>query len=140
MARSDVGCAERPSSPCTALPRHPSKHYRQPFTGPGAQVSLQALVAKTHLWRQSYAVTLPQLVLVDPIPLIHDAVQAIDVLDEPRPVLPAKPRVQARDALRWYLYVVSRETSDGQYELVELTFAHGFSIHLDHHTSHPRWL
>jgi hypothetical protein len=100
-----------------------------------SKLFLCGLVVEDHLWSKDYPVTIGEQVPVDAIALIGNAVQAIGILDQPRAILPTYPSVQARNALRWHLYIVSSEAANSQHRFVEWIHSDDLPIDLDPHAS-----
>jgi hypothetical protein len=99
---------------------------------------LPGLIVEHRRWCKVDPVAVVVGQALDTRALVDDPVQTIGVLDQPCAILPTHPGMQARDALRGNLYIVTGKAANSEHRLIEQAFTNNLAVQLDPHTS-ARW-
>src|SRR5579884_3808350 len=90
----------------------------------------QGLIIERGAGAEEDAVAVGEGMAVDAHALVGDAVEAIDIFDQPGAIAPAQAGVEAGDAARGNLYIVAGQASNRHYRLVELPLTDDLPVDL----------
>ena len=75
-------------------------------SGPGSYRYTFFLIDEDYSWTQVDTISIAECMIIRTFSLIDKAIQALCIFNSPRAALFADFGVEARDAVRWYLYIV----------------------------------